>query len=111
MNGSTTCPGCGAAVVPTAKFCRACGMSLTEQAASESPWEAARRADMTKAQEAYSALLADLQAGRIDETTFRRGVMANCVIARDDELWLMDSRNGRWLYYDGVEVRDLDAEG
>ena len=66
-------------------------------------------AKMQAAQEAYTGLIADLAAGRIDEGAFRRAAVPLGLIITDREVWIMDATAGRWLYYDGMQVRDLDA--
>ena len=118
MSAETPCPSCGAAVAATAKFCRSCGASLqaaqstgeATQVLPPSPEAEAVLAKMTESQKAYAELAEDLKAGRIDEDAFRRAALPHGVIVREREAWIMDAAAGRWLYYDGVQVRDLDAE-
>jgi hypothetical protein len=58
----------------------------------------------------YAALVADLQAGRIDEATFQRGAFRAGLIVRDSEAWLLDLDSERWWRYDGLGLTTLAFE-
>lgn len=59
----------------------------------------------------YAELARDLDAGRIDPTTFQRDAFGAGLIVRDSEAWLLDLESERWWRYDGLGLTTIDVGG
>lgn len=66
--------------------------------------------DLRAALDAYTALLDDLEARRIDETTFRRKAIEVAVVSTPEGVWLLDAVAGGWVLYDGVGFRGMKTK-
>ena len=64
--------------------------------------------ELTAALAAYSQLLDDLQAERIDAPTFRREAFKVGLVVKGDDAWMLDLVNHQWHHYDGLQLRTLD---
>ena len=58
----------------------------------------------------YEQHLADVRAGRIDKSEFRRRAVITGIVQQMDGVWIFDLANTRWVYYDGVELRPVRDE-
>ncbi|MGP4021023.1 hypothetical protein [Saccharopolyspora sp. 5N708] len=67
-----------------------------------------------KAMADYRALLDQLEAGSIDDATFRHRALNVGLIVREHDAWILDLSTERWWRYDGVALSSLrfsEAEG
>ncbi|GAA0524120.1 hypothetical protein GCM10011581_44980 [Saccharopolyspora subtropica] len=64
-----------------------------------------------KAMANYRALLDELEAGTIDDATFRQRALHIGLIVRDDDAWILDLSSERWWRYDGVALSSLNFDG
>jgi hypothetical protein len=64
---------------------------------------------MQRAIDTYRRLLADYEAGAIEERDLRRQIFRAGLIVQDGDAWLLDFAAGRWVHYDGLRVRAFTA--
>ncbi len=60
-----------------------------------------------RAMASYRTLLDELEAGRIDDATFRRRALRIGLIVREHDAWILDLSTERWWRYDGVALSSL----
>jgi hypothetical protein len=68
----------------------------------EPPWN-----ELQDALAAYSRLVEDAEAGRIDESTFRREAVRVGMVVTGGNVWIIDLVNQQWHHYDGFQLRTL----
>jgi hypothetical protein len=60
-----------------------------------------------KAMASYRTLLDQLEAGSIDDATFRQRALHVGLIVREQDAWILDLSTERWWRYDGVALSSL----
>ncbi|MEV0701547.1 hypothetical protein AB0I53_27055 [Saccharopolyspora sp. NPDC050389] len=60
-----------------------------------------------KAMANYRSLLDELEAGSIDDATFRRRALGVGLIVREHDAWILDLSTERWWRYDGVALSSI----
>lgn len=63
--------------------------------------------ELGEAMASYRTLLEELEAGGIDDATFRRRALHVGLIVRDADAWILDLSTERWWRYDGVALSSV----